>query len=250
MDGLEATSEIIELGVKTPIVALTANMLANDLELYSKSGMSSYLGKPFETQELWKCLMNYLSIESFSTVDEERQAFDYAALQERLKLNFARSNQNTYAELVKAIGKGDIKLAHRITHTLKSNASQIGENALHAAAAAAEGMLLGGKNQLAPEQLAVLESELKAVLEKLAPMLAEAAAETEARNKDVVLSEEELRELFDKLENMLKNRNPECADLLDNIRAVPGTEELIRQIEGFKFKQALAALSELRKHMG
>jgi HPt (histidine-containing phosphotransfer) domain-containing protein len=222
-------------------------MLANDLELYSKSGMSSHLGKPFATQELWKCLMNYLSIESFSTVDEEQQAFDYAALRDRLKLNFVKSNQNTFAEFQKAIGKGDIKLAHRLIHTLKSNAGQIGENALQEAAAAAEGMLLGGKNLLAPGQMDILEAELKAVLEKLSPMLAKAIAESEAKNKGVVLSKKELDELLDRLENMLKNHNPECMDLVDNLMSVPGTEELVRQIEGFKFKQALAALSELRK---
>jgi HPt (histidine-containing phosphotransfer) domain-containing protein len=222
-------------------------MLANDLELYSRSGMSGYLGKPFETQELWKCLMNYLSVESFSTVDEQQQTLDYDALQKRVKLNFVKTNQNTFAEFQKAIGKGDIKLAHRLTHTLKTNAGQIGEKTLQEAAAAAEGMLLDGKNLLTPEQLDILETELKAVLEKLEPMRAEAIAEAEAKKKNTVLSPEEIRELFERLESMLKNHNPECVDLVDSLMAVPGTEELIQQIEGFKFKQALASLSELRK---
>jgi CheY-like chemotaxis protein len=243
MDGLEATSKIVAMGAKTPIVALTANMLANDLELYSKSGMSSHLGKPFTTQELWKCLMNYLPVESYSTVDEQRQAFDYEALQERLKLNFVKSNQNTFAELQKALGKDDIKLAHRLAHTIKSNAGQIGEKALQEAAAVAEGRLLDGKNLLTPEQTAVLETELKAVLGKLAPMLTEAAA----KNKAAAISWEEQHELFERLEDMLKNRNPGCIDLIEKLRAVPGTEELIRQIEIFHFKQALAALSEFKK---
>nr|AGS52971.1 hypothetical protein [uncultured bacterium contig00030] len=108
-------------------------------------------------------------------------------------------------------------------------------------------MLINGKNQLTPEQLGILETELKAVLEKLAPMLAEAIAEAEAKKKETVLSEEEIRGLFERLESMLNNHNPECVDLVDSLMAVPGTEELIQQIEGFKFKQALAALSELRK---
>jgi hypothetical protein len=49
---------------------------------------------------------------------------------------------------------------------------------------------------------------------------------------------------------MLKNHNPECVDLIDSLMAIPGTEELIQQIEGFKFKQALASLSELKKVTG
>jgi HPt (histidine-containing phosphotransfer) domain-containing protein len=204
--------------------------------------------------------MNYLSVESFSTVGEQQQALDYEALQKRLKLNFAKSNQNTYAELVKAIEKGDIKLAHRIAHTLKTNAGQIGEKTLQEAAAAAEGMLLGRKNLPAPgssagpagrpslpEQLDILEAELNAVLEKLAPMLAEAI--TKVKNKNAVMNTEELRKLFERLEDMLKNRNPECVDLLDNIRALQETEELVRLIECFNFKQALTALLELKKVM-
>jgi CheY-like chemotaxis protein len=250
MDGLEATSKITALGVKTPIVALTANMLANDLELYTKSGMSSYLGKPFATQELWKCLMTYLSVENFSTIDEKQQIIDYEELQERLRLSFVKNNQNTLAEFQKAIKKDDIKLAHRLAHTLKSSAGQIGEPALQKAAAAAEGMLLGGKNQLTPEQEDIFETELKAVLEKLAPLLAKAAAATEAKKKETALSGEELRRLFERLELMLKTRNPECVDLIDNLLAIKGTDELIQQIESFNFKKALASLSELKQKNG
>jgi len=33
MDGLEASSKITELGIKTPIVALTANIMSNDMEI-------------------------------------------------------------------------------------------------------------------------------------------------------------------------------------------------------------------------
>jgi HPt (histidine-containing phosphotransfer) domain-containing protein len=218
--------------------------------------MSSYLGKPFATQELWKCLMNYLPVENFSAVDEQQQAFDYEALQKQLKFNFVKSNQNTFAEIKKAIGKSDIKLAHRLAHTLKTNAGQIGEKTLQEAAAAAEGMLLGRKNMpkpvtsaepagrpSLPEQLDILEAELNAVLEKLAPMLAEATAET--KNKNAFLNTEETRELFERLEDMLKNRNPECVDLLDNVRAARGTEELVRLMESFNFKQALSELKRV-----
>ncbi|MDR3012750.1 MAG: response regulator [Chitinispirillales bacterium] len=59
MNGLEAAAKIIELGVPTPIVALTANIMSSDLELYGQSGMAGHLGKPFTSQELWRCLMKY-----------------------------------------------------------------------------------------------------------------------------------------------------------------------------------------------
>jgi CheY-like chemotaxis protein len=246
MDGMEAASRITALDVKTPIVALTANILINDLELYTQNGISGHLGKPFTSQELWKCLMIYLTPISLSVVDESSQATEEEALRKQLKIVFAKNNQNIFAEIQGAIEAGDMKLAHRLVHTLKGNAGQIGEKKLQEIAAAAEGVLHEGK-PLPQEQSNILEAELKSVLEKLAPTLAEAMTEIEARNKNRVLGRGEVRGLFERLEDMLKNRNPECKNMLDDIRAIPGTEELVQRIEGFKFKQALAALSKLKE---
>ncbi|MCL2665617.1 MAG: ATP-binding protein [Defluviitaleaceae bacterium] len=61
MDGLEASSIINGLKTGTPVVALTANIMTNDIELYKANGMKDYLGKPFTSQELWGCLQKYLT---------------------------------------------------------------------------------------------------------------------------------------------------------------------------------------------
>jgi CheY-like chemotaxis protein len=60
MDGMEAAVEITEMGCPSPIVAMTANIMTNDLELYRQNGITDYLGKPFTSQELWRCLAKYL----------------------------------------------------------------------------------------------------------------------------------------------------------------------------------------------
>jgi signal transduction histidine kinase len=60
MDGLEATAKIMELNTGIPIVAMTANIMSDDVELYKESGMSDCVGKPFTSQELWHCLLKYL----------------------------------------------------------------------------------------------------------------------------------------------------------------------------------------------
>ena len=60
MDGFEAASKIKALGTRAPIVALTANLMAGEIENYIKSGMSDYLGKPFTSQELWRFLLKFL----------------------------------------------------------------------------------------------------------------------------------------------------------------------------------------------
>jgi len=59
MDGLEATAEIVKLNIGIPIVALTANIMLDDMEIYKDSGMNDCIGKPFTSQELWHCLLKY-----------------------------------------------------------------------------------------------------------------------------------------------------------------------------------------------
>ena len=60
MDGIEAAPKIIKLGTGTPIVALTANIMTSDRDLYKNAGMIDYIGKPFTSQELWRCLLKHL----------------------------------------------------------------------------------------------------------------------------------------------------------------------------------------------
>jgi len=60
MDGFEASAEILSLNVNIPMVAMTANIMAEDLEVYKASGMPDCLSKPFTSQELWRCLLKYL----------------------------------------------------------------------------------------------------------------------------------------------------------------------------------------------
>jgi len=62
MDGLQAASEISQMGVKTPIVALTANVMSDDLHHYEKNGISDCVGKPFTAQELWRCLIKFIPV--------------------------------------------------------------------------------------------------------------------------------------------------------------------------------------------
>ena len=241
MDGLEAASQITAMGVKTPIIALTANVMSNDLELYKTSGMSDTVGKPFTANELWRCLVQFIPVESYTSVDESRQIAEETKTQKLIKTNFVKCNQTTYEDFMQAVNSGDIKLAHRLAHTLKSNAGQIGQKRLQSAAAVAETMLSDGKNQLHKEHIQNLEVELKRVLDDLAPLL------SEARNieRTNAIDSEKALKLFEDLEPLLKNKDTKCMKLINDLCTVQGTEELVRQLEGFKFRQALESLERL-----
>ncbi|NVK26982.1 MAG: response regulator [Flavobacteriia bacterium] len=63
MDGYEATKAIRSLGVKTPIVALTASAMIDTIDRAKEAGMNDYITKPFQPAELREKLQLYLSKE-------------------------------------------------------------------------------------------------------------------------------------------------------------------------------------------
>ncbi|MFT2092190.1 ATP-binding protein [Paraglaciecola sp. 2405UD69-4] len=56
MDGKQAFRVIRECNEKVPIVALTANVMSEDIEEYKSIGFNDFLGKPFDMQSLYSYL--------------------------------------------------------------------------------------------------------------------------------------------------------------------------------------------------
>ncbi|MDR2718032.1 MAG: response regulator [Treponema sp.] len=166
MDGLEAASKITTLQTGTPIVAMTANIMSQDRELYRMNGMSGCVGKPFTSRQLWQCLLQYLKPVSVEASNKDSQDKAGLYLQKRLQVDFLKDNQTLFAEIAGALETGDMVSAHRLVHTLKSNAALIGKTVLQKAAADAEQTLKAGK-PLALEQMILLKNELDMVLEEL-----------------------------------------------------------------------------------
>jgi PAS domain S-box-containing protein len=59
MDGYTATQRLREAGVKTPIIALTANSLESDTKLALSVGCTAFLGKPFKQKDFYKVIDDY-----------------------------------------------------------------------------------------------------------------------------------------------------------------------------------------------
>ena len=166
MNGLEAASKIAELHTGTPIVAMTANVMSHDRELYRISGIPDCVDKPFTSQQLWHCLKKYLKPLDNETI--EKMVLDEADiyLQKRISENFRKENQAKCNEITTALDAGDIKLAHRLVHTLKSNAAQLGKPNLQKVCAEMEALLKDGKNSVTQVHVDLLRAELDSVLEE------------------------------------------------------------------------------------
>jgi len=246
MDGLEAASHIAALGSKSPIVAITANVMSNDLELYKSKGINDYVSKPFTSQQLWECLIKYLPVESYTIIDRRRQSVEFEKLQHKRQVHFAQNNQNTFTEIKKAIDAGDIMFAHRLAHTLKGNAGQIGEKMLQSAAASIESMLIRDKKPFDVEKMAVLETELNLVLNKLAPIAFESRAIRQPEIRDI----EKVKDIIHRLEVVLMENETSSRKMLSELWAIPGAEDLAQLIDDFEFKLAADELVKFKETLG
>jgi len=166
--------------------------------------------------------------------------------QRALQLLFVKSNKDKFNDIINALQQKDIKLAHRLVHSLKSNAGQLGRTSLQQAAADTEQQIRAGENFITEEQLKILNEELSGFLKELSPLLEETAAQQWA-NLEPLLEPEEVMELFEKLEILLKSGNPESVKLIHDLRAVEESAQLIQQIEDFEFDEAYYTLVKLKE---
>jgi signal transduction histidine kinase/CheY-like chemotaxis protein len=61
MDGYEATKQIRNLNINTPIIALTANTMKEHIDKACSVGMNEYLLKPIDIHNLYEVLLKFLS---------------------------------------------------------------------------------------------------------------------------------------------------------------------------------------------
>ncbi|AKI97447.1 response regulator [Kosmotoga pacifica] len=71
MDGYTATRKIRELGIKIPIIALTAHTMRGDEEKALKAGCNGYLGKPVKRKEILDTVYRFLMPDESNHPDEK-----------------------------------------------------------------------------------------------------------------------------------------------------------------------------------
>jgi hypothetical protein len=71
MDGITATSIIRANGIRTPIIALTANAVQEELEELLTKGFNNYVVKPFEEKKLLLTMQEYLKNKSIELTNNK-----------------------------------------------------------------------------------------------------------------------------------------------------------------------------------
>ncbi|MCL2174692.1 MAG: ATP-binding protein [Treponema sp.] len=258
MDGIDASQKIIEFNLGIPIVAMTANVMSDDLEIYKQSGMRECLSKPFTSQELWRCLLKYFSPLGFEGEKAEKisqETYDIEFIVSLQQL-FIKYNKKKYDEIVAALEAKDVKLAHRLAHSLKANAGQIGLSNLQRVASDIENFLRDS-GYASPQQLTVLKTELNTSIAELTKKLAlyhsieSEMASSAVEEAGEQPNKQEILELIIALETMLRLGNAGSLELVGSLRRIPVDEELknqlVQQILDFEFESAMITLAKIKK---
>ncbi|WP_404366452.1 7TM diverse intracellular signaling domain-containing protein [Marinobacter sp.] len=79
MNGRDATAALREAGIGTPVVALTANVMSEDIDDYRLAGCTDHLAKPIDRQKFHEVLGRYLQAADSEELSE-RIVYDGAVL--------------------------------------------------------------------------------------------------------------------------------------------------------------------------
>jgi CheY-like chemotaxis protein len=156
MNGVDATKILRQKGIKTPIIALTANALEGDKEHYLSQGMDDYLSKPIDIKKLEGILTKYRGEGEVRTPKKQtlkaeepksklnNQMFIESLLEAKRSMNFSipiiirlfnsfvENSIKNIQRLIPAIESKDEKVIYQSAHALRGIAlalkfNEIGE---------------------------------------------------------------------------------------------------------------------------
>lgn len=136
MGGLEATEMLRNAAYDGPIVALTANVMKNDVDAYLEAGCDKALAKPIDKMQLEQTLQQYLALER-----DGQQNWEELFQGERFKQisdNYKSKLPNLLKQIASLNEQQDLNELLALAHSIKGSAGCFGFNHISDAAAELE----------------------------------------------------------------------------------------------------------------
>lgn len=138
MDGFETTEKIrqreSQQGTRTPIIAMTANAMAEDREKCLAAGMDGFLSKPLQPIELEKTLLRWITYHGAEFVDWaalRKLATDTSSdVVRQLIASYRSTLDQSVAKIEAAVKKGDLDGIRRTAHHLRASSATLGATKL------------------------------------------------------------------------------------------------------------------------
>jgi len=181
MDGIEALKIIRDMGYKEPVIALTANAIIGQAEVFAKSGFDGFISKPIDIRQLNNTL-NKLVRDKYPLEIVEaarKQAVSIKlptvnTVEAELRAIFARDAESAYTRL-KAILANSLRRSDDIrqyiidVHSMKSALFNVGEKELSAYALKLETAGRENNTKLMLDETPAFLEKLHNAIEKLKP---------------------------------------------------------------------------------
>ncbi len=281
MDGVTATIEIRkkEAFRELPIIAMTANVMAADIERCMTAGMNDHIGKPIDPDELFGKLLKWVktgrteqvpavtavpepvvtekgSKESKTAPSDDLPHIPGLDAEQGLKrvlgkkdfylkiLRMFITNQgDTPAQIRQSLDAGDNATAERLAHSAKGVSGNIGATDLQGMAAVVEKAIKEGRPREEIEKTILPFAEAHGkMMARLREALPVNAVQEEAGNVD----KEKATKVYKKMMDLLTNDDSEAADYLKeeegSLRHILGAdhfEPFEHAIQQYDFAKAL-----------
>jgi PAS domain S-box-containing protein len=265
---------------KLPIIAMTANALAEDRQKCVDAGMSDYITKPIEPDTLLKMLIRWIvpkerskapatTVRITAGAQEQlpadlpgidlntglRYTGDSGTLLLSLLEQFYKEHDRDVQFLRKALDNGETKLAQRIVHTAKGLAGTIGALQLQRCAADLDTALREGDEQQIMPLLAAIDSELLVVMQGLSELFSREKNSSEQTVGNSI-DQQKLSSLLDELTAAIHDLNPEAEEtaallvqLLDGSPLQTTAKQVLHLVEDTEFEEAAQVLGQLNSSL-
>ncbi len=277
LDGLQATRLIRrqERFAQLPIIAVTANAMADERQRCLDAGMNAHVGKPISPTELYRVMAQWImpAERDMTAVTESGndsghcELPEIAGLDARAGLHRCADDMRAYMDVLgrfvvnqaatvdhlrQAMADGDMDALQRLLHTLKGVAANIGAEVIADQAAGIEAEMRAGRE---PEQtdMESLQRALETLLQALRNWLAQHQVQIPVAT---AVDGQSLLEALQRLQHLLEHADAHVVDELPALReqlmssaAMAELSGLEQHVRSYDFDAALDVLARIRQRI-
>ena len=271
MDGYEATRKIRtdRRFAETPIIAMTAHAVQNELDECGRAGMNAYLQKPLDIDKLYEILATWLGKErstemkpypsekinedfpplpGFDTAGALSRMAGNKKLYRKLLIQFQERYSSAEADIRELLSHKKDADAERLAHTVKGVAGNIGASDVFRSAAILEAAIRDGK----PDEEALRDFGIK--LAGTCTILSQAFGIATSETPPSPTTEEvdtDFVDKFKKFADLLRDDDAEAQSLFEEIRSSlsrkhpESVQSLEQAIAMFDYSEALEIIESI-----
>nr|WP_239057791.1 response regulator [Pseudodesulfovibrio sp. JC047] len=283
MDGYEATRRLRkqERFRELPIIAMTAHALVEDIEKSRSAGMNGHVAKPFDPEDLFQVLSQWIgqgrdteALSSFGAEDAvacSTLPASLAGIDLQLGLRRARGNQELYKNLLllldekyadagekieKAWSVEEFEKAVALAHSVKGTSGMLGAMELFESAGELEQALTDHAENV-PEKVRQFTEYLSTVIQSIAVIKRVECTKTVLKQAGDEADSETLLASLDALKGPLSEGAPvECRKQAKAVQALvwPGEfhddiARILKLVAEYDFKKALGLVEDLEHRL-